>query len=217
MLLKELSKSKRIKQKSKYTFAFTAASLRLSEMVKVARALRESGNQNLNVVKESGVVFGSVKNRTTDRQFREIRKRLEGLTPAQIELLATGDLIAQKQIAFLAVCKRYAFISDFMVEVVRDKTLVFDYQLRESDFNSFINNKHQLHPELEEFEESTFAKAKQVMFHILEQAGIIDNPESKRIQPQLLSHAALKAIAMDDRAQLRYFLMPDRDIKDFNY
>lgn len=203
--------------KSSYTFAFTAASLRLNEMVKVAQFAVTTGITDLKKIKDEQIVFGSVKSGTTERQFREIRKRIEGLTSIQIELLATGDLVTQRQIAFLAVCKHYAFIRDFVVEVIRDKTLVFDYQLRESDFNSFIKNKQQVHPELDDFEESTFTKAKQVMFHILEQAGIIDNPESKRIQPQILNQAVQKAIALDDRNQLRYFLLSDRDIQDIKF
>jgi hypothetical protein len=106
-------------------------------------------------VKESGVVFGSVKNRTTDREFREIRKRLETLTPDQKNILIHGDLNSQKQIAFLAVCKHYTFIRDFTIEVIRDKVLVFDYQLHESDYNSFINSTKLLHPELESFRNHT--------------------------------------------------------------
>lgn len=186
-------------------------------MVKVAQFAVTTGITDLKKIKDEQIVFGSVKSGTTERQFREIRKRIEGLTSIQIELLATGDLVTQRQIAFLAVCKHYAFIRDFVVEVIRDKTLVFDYQLRESDFNSFIKNKQQVHPELDDFEESTFTKAKQVMFHILEQAGIIDNPESKRIQPQILNQAVQKAIALDDRNQLRYFLLSDRDIQDIKF
>jgi len=48
---------------SKYILSFTAASLRLNEMVKVAKAAQEDDTTDLSTVKESGVVFGSVKNR----------------------------------------------------------------------------------------------------------------------------------------------------------
>lgn len=94
---------------SKYILSFTAASLRLNEMVKVAKAAYDNNINDLKTIKESGVVFNSVKTRTSDREFREIKKRLEKLTPDQIRILIHGDLISQKQIAFLAVCKRYTF------------------------------------------------------------------------------------------------------------
>jgi len=202
---------------SKYILSFTAASLRLSEMVKVAKAACDNNSTDLQVVKESGVVFSSVKTRTSDREFREVRKRLEKLTPEQISILLNGDLISQKQIAFLAVCKRYGFIRDFAIEVIRDKVLVFDFQLHESDFNSFINSKVLLHPELEEFSESTRKKAKQVMYRILEQAGIINNAVDKAILPQILQQDVINAIVRDDPAWLKIYMMPDRDIKQLRH
>jgi len=201
-------------QKPEYIFSFTAASLRLNEMVKVAQYAHEHGIPDLRQVKKADIVFGSVKAGSLDRQFREIRKRLEGLTSQQVELLTHGDLISQRKIGLLAVCKHYEFIKDFIIEVVREKTLVFSYQLNESDFNSFIKSKQQEHPELEMFEETTFKKAKQVLFLILEQAGIIDNVKDKRIQPQLLNATVVKAIAEDNRNLLKIFMFSDRDIKD---
>lgn len=186
-------------------------------MIKVAKAANEKKTSDLQVVKESGVVFSSVKTRTSDREFREVRKRLETLTPEQISILINGDLISQKQTAFLAVCKRYWFIRDFTIEVIRDKVLVFDFQLHESDFNSFINSKILLHPELEAFSESTRKKAKQVMYRILEQAGIINNAVDKAILPQILQQDVINAIVREDPAWLKIFMMPDRDIKQLRH
>jgi len=202
---------------SKYILSFTAASLRLNEMIKVAKAAYDNNATDLKVVKESGVVFSSVKTRTSDREFREVRKRLEKLTPEQLRILINGDLISQKQIAFLAVCKRYRFIREFTIEVIRDKVLVFDFKLNESDFNSFINSKLLLHPELEAFSESTRKKAKQVMYRILEQAGIINNAVDKAILPQILQQDVINAIVRDDPAWLKIFMMPDRDIKQLRH
>ena len=202
---------------SKYILSFTAASLRLNEMVKVATAALDNVGGDLAMVKESGVVFSSVKIRTSDREFREVRKRLETLTPDQTVILIWGDLISQKQIAFLSVCKRYSFIRDFAVDVIRDKVLVFDYQLNESDYKSFINSKLSLHTELEEFSESTLKKAKQVMFRILEQAGIINNPVDKQIQPQILQQDVINATVRDDPAWLKIFMMSDKDIKQLRH
>ena len=202
-----------MQRESKYILSFTAASLRLNEMVKVAKAACDNNTTNLRSVQESGIVFSSVKTRTSDREFREVRKRLEKLTDGQISILINGDLIAQKQIAFLAVCKHYAFIRDFTIEVIRDKVLMFDFQLQESDYNSFINGKLLLHPELEEFSESTLKKARQVMYRILEQAGIINNAAEKNILPQILQQDVINVIAKEDPAWLKIFMMSDKDIK----
>lgn len=201
----------------KYKLSFTAASLRLNEMVKVAKTANDMGISDLKMLKGSGVVFGSVKSRTSTREFQEIQKRLDSLTLDQVLLLIDGDLISQKQIAFLAVCKCYEFIRDFTIEVLRDKTLVSDYAISESDFNSFIVRRINVHSELESFSESTILKAKQVMFRIFEQAGIINNAIDKVIQPQIVQPDVVLAVVKDDPAWLKVFLMSDMDIKQLKY
>lgn len=201
-----------MKNQLKYSLAFTAASLRLNEMVLAAKAIIEHSITDYSELTEDHVDFNTAKAETSRRSFREIRNRLIQLTPKQIEMLANGSLIQQKQIAFLAVCKHYQFIKDFVVEVLWDKTMVFNYQINESDFNSFINRKIPLQPELETFSESTLKKAKQVLFLILEQAGIINNTKDKTIQAQLLQPSVMKIIAADDPQYLRIFMIPDQDI-----
>jgi hypothetical protein len=204
-------------KQSTYSLSFTAASLRLNELITIARTAKDHGITDLKKVKEIGVVFNSVKNRTNDREFREIRKRLELLTKDQIEILINGDLVSQKQVAFLAVCKHYLIIRDFTIEVIREKVLVYDYKINESDFTTFIKNKINTHPELEEFNDSTLKKGKQVLFHILEQADIINNTVDKSTQLQLLQSNLIKAIAEDDPNWLKIFMMSDMDIKSLKY
>jgi hypothetical protein len=105
------------------------------------------------------------------------------------------------------------FIKDFTVDVLREKALVFNYQIHDSDFKSFIDSKVQLHPELEQFSETTIKKSKQVMFRILEQSGIINNAVERVIQPQILQPEVVKAIDDDDPLWLKIFLISDMDIK----
>ena len=61
-----------------------------------------------------------------------------------------------------------------------------DYNLTETDYISFIRRKEINHDELANLTDQTQAKVKQVIFKILEQAGIIDNVEDKEIQLQIL-------------------------------
>jgi len=197
--------------------SFTVSSLRLNEMVLLAQYAIENQIMDLTQVRNADIIFGSVKSISFEKTFYQLRKRLETLTPVQIEILANGDLISQKQIALLAVCKCYALIQAFAVEVIREKTLLFDYQLNETDYNTFFKNKVQVYPKLEQFSDSTLKKAKQVMFLMLEQAGIIDNAATKRIQPQLLSPAVIRAIADDDTNLLKIFMFSDRDINELKF
>lgn len=194
----------------KYRLSFTAASLRLQEMSEFAREYKEKG---LDFITKESIIRGG-NERTAVREFREIKHRINSLTERQIAILACGDLISQKQIALLSICKLYTFIRDFIVEVLRNKALVYDFQVTEGEYITFIRRRIELHPELEEITETTAKKIKQVTFKILEQAGMIDNVKSKEIIPQLVDPQVINAILEDDPEWLKIFLLSDLEISN---
>ena len=192
---------------NKYDFSFTASSLRLNEMLTVARA--KSEGIELDYVNN----LGGGKSSTGKRMFSEFNKRLSFMTPKQIEILLNSDLVTQKQIAFVSVCKTYGFIRDFVIEVVREKFLVYDNQITEGDYISFYRRKHDLHDEMETITELTEKKIKQVTFKILEQAGLIDTIKSRIIQPQIIDFKLMDAIVQDNPNWLQVLLVSDMDVE----
>ena len=192
---------------NRYEFSFTGANLRLQDSVLIARSVL--GEYELNITEDLGRGNSS----TGKSIYAKLIKRIDALTPNQLELLVDGGLISQQQIAFLAVCKCHGFIRDFTLEVLREKHLVFDYEILESDYRSFYNRKIDNHPELEFLHDYTKKKIKQVTFRILQQAGMIDNVKSRQIQPQLLDTAIVKILVTDNPKWLKVFLMSDMDIK----
>jgi len=192
----------------KYEFSFTASSLRLNEMILVANSILDE--RAIDYVNE----LGNGKAATGKRMYAEFHKRLVKLTKTQVEMLVNGDLITQKQIAFLSICKAYTFFRDFVVEVIREKFLVFDYEITVGEYISFYRRKTELHPEMDKLTEITRNKIRQVTFKFLEQAGIIDNVKTKIIQPQLLDNSVIEAILADDYNWLKVFLISDMDIEN---
>lgn len=192
---------------NKYDFAFTACSVRLNEMLTVARA--KSEGIELDYVND----LGGGKSSTGKRFLREFNKRLSFMTPRQIEILLESDLITQKQLAFISVCKTYGFIRDFVIEVIREKFLVYDYQITEGDYISFFRRKCDLHDEMDTLTEMTEKKIKQVTFRILEQAGLIDTTKSRIIQPQIIDFKLMNAIVQDNQDWLKVLLVSDIDIE----
>jgi hypothetical protein len=73
----------------------------------------------------------------------------------------------QKQLLWLAVCKRYAYIREFSVEVLNEKYLRLDYELTEFDYDVFFSRKADWHIELDKLTDSTRKKLKQVLFRML--------------------------------------------------
>ena len=193
----------------RYDFSFTAASLRRNDMILVAK------DRVYNRKTDLALLIGAGKSATGKRILSECNKRVDKLSPAQLRLLLHGDLITQNQMAFLAVCKCHPFIRDFVVEIAREKLLVFDYQLSEGEYLSFFRRKEEEQPQMVNLSELTQNKVRQVTFKILEQAGIIDGVKTKVIQPQILDSEVCKAIVSDDAEWLKVFLMSDMDMLNY--
>jgi hypothetical protein len=190
----------------KYDFSFTAMSLRLNEMVLVAKAVREK--YQLDYINE----LGAGKTATGKRMRTEIYKRISLLTNPEIDILITGDLISKRQIAFIAVCKTYAIIKDFTLEVLREKLYVYDYQISEGDYISFYRRKADLYKQMEVLSSTTEKKIRQVIFRILTEAGLIDDTKNRIIQPQLIDRNLAKALIDDNPNWLKVLLSSDMDI-----
>lgn len=189
-----------------YRFSFTASSLRLNDMILVAQATLEG--RAIDYTNE----LGNGKEATGKRMLMEYQKRLSKLTTNQLQVLAHSDYNNQRHMAFLSVCKTYGFIRDFVVEILRDKLLVFDYQIAEGEYISFFRRKLDLHPEMESLTENSQNKIRQVVFTILAQSGIIDSVKNKTIQPQILDTQIINTIVEDDAQWLKVFFMSDIDI-----
>jgi len=193
---------------TKYQFSFTAASLRINNFVQIARLRKE------NKVVDHVNLLGAGKSATGKRMLTEYNKRLAKLTDEQLSVLIDGYLSSQKQIAFLAICKTYAFIRDFTVEVIREKLLLFDYEVSDGEFIAFLRRKTEVHPELEKITDKTTYKIRQVTFKIMEEAGIIDTIKNRHIQAQLIEKDVRKSIANDNKEWFKVLLLSDLDIKN---
>ena len=191
-----------------YSFSFTASSLRLNDMILVAQAVFE--NRIIDYTNE----LGNGKEATGKRMLKEYQKRISKLTTQQLQILAESDYNNQRHMAFLSVCKTYGFIRDFVVEKLREKLLVYDYQISEGEYISFYRRKVDLHPEMETLTEKSQIKIRQVVFTILAQAEIIDSAKNKTIQPQILDTQIVNAIVEDDAQWLKVFFMSDLDIQN---
>ena len=195
----------------KYRFSFTAGSSQIADFTRLAKMVVDAGYELDRISRDD---VGKGKERTNQRHFQELRIRLGTLTNEEIEVLADGDLNDKKCITLLALCKSYRFVLDFVVEVVREKALVYDFEIRESDYNSFVNRKIYDHPELDELSESTKDKIKQVLFRILAEVDLIDNAKSRVIQNVLIAPKLFNIVKRDNPELLKIFLKPDSEIKE---
>lgn len=192
-----------------YDLSFTAVSLRMSEMLLVAKAVKEKSE--VDYIND----LGGGKSSTGKRMLREFKKRISFLTHEEVDIMINGDLITKRQIAFLSVCKTYAIIKDFAIEVLREKLMVYDYQISEGDYISFYRRKVDLNEKMESLSMATEKKIRQVIFRILAEAGLINTTKDRIIQPQLIDHDLAKAIVDDKASWFKVLLVSDMDIEKF--
>ncbi len=194
-----------------YKMSFTSGGLFFNESIQVAELYYELGDWHQ--TKDRLLAGNLLQARTAasaKRRVWEICTRLSSLTEHQIQLLITGTRQEQQYLLWIAVCKQYVFIRDFMVEVVREKYLRMDLELSASDYEFFFENKAEWHEELERLKSSTRTRLRQALFQIMREAEII-SPENMII-PGLLTKQLTRVLAGDDPSLLNLLPVSDMDI-----
>jgi hypothetical protein len=201
-----------------YNFSFTAASLRPELARIVAECYREAGNWA--AAREHILATNALQARSARSAARlesELRQRLTELTEEQLTLLTSAPAEDRAALAWLAAMKRSRFLFDFAAEVLRDKLAAHDPLLRPSDYEKFVDAKSVMHPELARLATSSRAKVREVLLHMLREAGLLGDRARRggalgTVQRPVLSPAVLRSISDDDPHWLAGFLVPDAEI-----
>lgn len=167
-------------EKIKYRLSFTAGSLLMNETISVAKIYLQ--NQDWKLTREIAISENITNSRTTNAARRfvsEIIIRLSSLSQEEIRNIVDEDnASAKKQLVWIALCKTYKYIADFMEEVVINKISKMDYLLETKDYDRFYHVKSQWHDELEKITDTTKYKLKQVLFKMLNQMDFINESGS---------------------------------------
>ena len=190
------------RSQKEYGFGFTACNAMLPEFCNIARLINDGTPPG----EIDPSIIGRGKLSTNKRYLGELTRRMRSLTPEQIELLAEGSLDDQKNITHLALCKTYSMYHDFVTDVLLEKTRVYDLQLTDLDYNSFVSRKSIDHPELDEITSKTHEKIRQVIHRMLQQTGLIDSVNKPAILIPSLSVRAETVIINDHNELLKCFL-----------
>ncbi len=197
-----------------YGFGFTAAGLEVSTCQKLARIYDECRDWKTvrQIVLETNALQ---QERATSlkRAESEYRKRLELLTDAQIQLLAeTPDELTARLLSLLAVFKRYTLIFDFCVLTLRPKLLVFDTEIRPSDFENFVEAVEPYRPEIATVTDKTRERLRQRLLQILTQGSLISAGKVPTITPPIVPDEVANAIVEERPFILQGFLVSESEI-----
>ncbi len=196
----------------KYLMSFTTGGLFHSESLLLLELYTQV--RNWDEVYQQALDKNTLQTRvvsTAKRVLKEIINRLKTLTKEELHLLENGSASEQKYLLWLGTCRRYIFLHDFAVEVIRERYLTLKYDLPVEEYESFFNSKEQWHEELEKITDGSRYKQRTVVFKILREADIIDT--NKLILPALLSDELISTIAKKDVNDLNIFPISDIDLQ----
>jgi hypothetical protein len=191
---------------TKYLMSFTTGGLFYTESLSLLELYQGDWEYVYTQALEQNTLQTRVES-TAKRVLKEILNRLKTLTQEEIELLHHGSSSEQKYLLWLSVCRRYTFIYDFAVEVIRERYLTLKYDLPVDEFETFYNAKEQWHEELEKITEGSRYKQRTVLFKILREAEIIDT--NKFILPAMLTDELINSIAKHNTNDLMIFPISD--------
>lgn len=196
----------------RYRLSFTTGGIFLQEAPLVAErylALRdwaqtraEMRSQNLLQVRTASAAL---------RIGKELVARLECLEVPELEELLEASLRDRGYLLWAAACRRYAFIHDFAIEVLREHHLLLCRQISFGDYDAYYNAKALWHTELDEIAPSTQRKLRQNLFRMLREADLIS--DQQHIQPAMLRPRLAQLLARRGREELLVFPSTDNEIQ----
>jgi len=168
--------------------SFTMGGLLLSETLAVAR-LHVSGEAWAETL-ERALNEGATalpKAASNRRTLNEITLRLSAFSKEELAFFADeAERDEAQALLWLAICRTYRFIAEFVREVVMDRYLSYRLDLPIESFDVFFDDKAEWNDKLAGLTASTREKLGQVMFRILREAGIIS--QDRQIQTAILSN-----------------------------
>jgi hypothetical protein len=188
----------------KYSLSFTTGAALLSETLIVAKLYLELDNWEK--VKEKVLTENSLQARTSStlrKLYGEVSRRLKHMSDEEIQYMVNADHREQELLIWLAICRHYLFIRDFAVEVMSNHYASSRFVLTHDDYNAFFNAKAEWHENLDRASKLTKSKARQVLFKMLRECGLLNGNDE--IVGQNISLEMLTLLKHDNADCLRIF------------
>ena len=196
----------------KYRLSFTTGGLFWSESIDlIDRYLQEGDWDSLRtaVVSEDAL---HVRTRAASMRIsREIISRLKELSEKELSFFKNASTQEQLWMLWVAVCRRYSFIHEFAVEVLRENYITLRHKVDHKDFDTFFHLKAQVSDEVEALKESTRRKLRQNLFRMLREVDLIT--ESFLITPPILTAQFIELISEAGMTELDIFPVSQIDLQ----
>lgn len=190
----------------KYRLSFTTGGLFLPESLMIAQIFLECGDwkETTKTVIEENKLQTRTRN-TAVRLCREVSARLQTLNEQELTFLVHNPVQDQRYVLWIAVCRRYKLIYDFVLHVLQEQFLSAQKVVEPSDFDAFVHRLSEIHAELASITESTYKKLRAVLFRMLKELEFVSGTI---INPVFLSPNLLQLISDNNPEEIALFPYP---------
>ncbi|MFV8308618.1 hypothetical protein BKG71_10395 [Mycobacteroides chelonae] len=190
--------------KQRYALSFTSGSLLTQEALIAAPIyLRERDWATTRArIKDENLLQTRVA-RSNTRMLGELIPRLQVFTDAELQIVADGTSTERGHLMWTSACRRYSLIGEFAEEVLRERFLTLAGSVTYEEFDSFYRGKALWHDELDGVTDLSYQKARQVVFKMMVDAGLLT--KQGLIEPTSLSTRVADCLRHRTPSDIRYF------------
>lgn len=173
----------------KYCSGLISQSFWFVEIKKIIKLVLEGKNQK--EIKSSCVEFNLFGVSNTDRAKRMygcLWNRVKQLDDDLLNLFNKSDVSTQKLINLIAVIKNDKLFFEFLFEVYREKILLGQTELSNSDLNVFFKNKEIQSKDISEWRDVTKKRLGSLYFNFMADANLIlQEGHNRKITPPIMN------------------------------
>lgn len=125
-------------------------------------------------------LFSAVSQNRSQRMCNILLSRIQSLDNSFISLFESIDLSSKKQIALISTMADDSLFFDFVYEVIREKMIIGNCELTQSDIRIFFKNKQEQDETVARWADSTCTKLGQVYKSVLCEAGMLNQGKGTR-------------------------------------
>ena len=145
------------------------------------------------------------------RISREIIARLRELNEKDLQFFTEASYQEQKYVLWVAACRRFTFIREFAIEVLRENYLTMKNSVELEEFDVFFNRKAQIYDEVDDLKELTRKKLRQNLFRIMREADLIT--DNHMIAPPVLTPGFVELMKISSPDDLKTFPVSASDLE----
>ncbi len=171
-----------IVQRNGYSAGAVKFSFWFFEFRKVVNLLDEGNSMDdIKMLNDTENIFGASTPRRSQQIWSTVSARIKTLDSSFYSVFLNSDVSSQKIFALIAAMAHDTLFSEFVYEVIREKIIVGDKELSDSDIRIFFKNKQEQSDKVAEWTEDTLKRLGRSYNTMLSESGLVELQKDARI------------------------------------